>query len=291
MPGRTCLITGGNAGIGRAAATELVMRGAQVVIASRNRERGEQAVASIRRETGRDHISLVTMDLSSKQSIQSGCEAFLAEHARLDVLIHNAADFDISQKEPKYSDDGVETIWATNHVGPVFLTQQLHNALTQSDQARVITVASKGLTVHPQLKVNLDDPEFRKGGFRVDKAYYQSKLAQVMYTYWLAERFKSSPMTANCVRVTNVKIDIDRYPNISQLGKRLYRIKSRFSITPQQMAQTYIWLALSSEAAGMTGGYFDEKNKRVSSNRYSRDPDNIRRVMELTAQYVPGVLG
>ena len=151
-------------------------------------------------------------------------------------------------------------------------------------------VASKGLVMHPFLRVKLEDPEFRKGSFRVDKAYYQSKIAQVMYTYWLAERFRGTPMTANCVRVTNVKIDINRYPSVSSFLKWLYSIKSRFSISPERMAETYVWLALSPDVAGTSGGYFNENRQRVGSNRYSTDPSNIRLVMESTERYVPGLL-
>ncbi len=290
MSKKVCLITAGNSGVGRVAATQLAEKGAEVIVANRSRDRGEEAVAAINRRSGDDSVSLVIMDLSSKPSIQTGCDAFKAYHDRLDVLIHNAADFDISRKEPAYSDEDVETVWATNHVGPVFLTHMLMRQLSRGEQGRVITVASKGLMMHPFLRVNLEDPEFRKGRFRVDKAYYQSKLAQVMYTYWLAERFRGTPMTANCVRVTNVKVDMDRYPSVSSLLKWLYSIKSPISIGPEGMAETYVWLALSPDVAGVSGGYFDENRQRVASSRYSTDSTNIRLVMELTERYVPGLL-
>jgi NAD(P)-dependent dehydrogenase (short-subunit alcohol dehydrogenase family) len=290
MSRKVCMITGGNAGIGRAAAIQLAQQGADVIVASRSQERGDEAVASIRRQTGSNSVALVVMDLSSPKSILAGCEAFRVHHDRLDVLIHNAADFDISRKQPAYSGEGVETVWATNHVGPVFLTQQLGPELRCSEQGRIITVASQGLVMHPFLKVDVDDPEFRGGSFRVDKAYYQSKLAQVMYTYWLAERLRGTSMTINCVRVTNVKIDTDRYPNLSSLNKRLYTIKSRFSLSPERMAEVYVWLAVSPDVATVSGGYFNEKRQPVSSSRFSIDPSNIRRVMELTEKYVPGLL-
>ena len=144
--------------------------------------------------------------------------------------------------------------------------------------------------VHPLLRVDLEDPEFKRGDFKVDKAYYQSKLAQAMYTLWLAGRFEGTKTTANCVRVTNVKIDIGRYPNLSQLQKRLYSVKSRFSITPDEMAEVYTWLASSPEVSEVSGGYFDEKRRPVDAGRWASSPDNIRAVMELTEKYVPGLL-
>lgn len=291
MTSLVCLITGGNAGIGRAAAAQLARQGAQVVIACRNTQRGEAAVAGIRRESGSDVVALVTMDMSSRRSIEAGCEAFRRlGHARLDALIHNAADFDISRKAPLLSDDGIETVWATNHLGPVILTRQLDPELSASEQGRVVTIASQGLVLHPRLEVRLDDPEFKTGGFKPDTAYYQSKLAQVMYTYWLAERYRGSAKTANCIRVTNVKIDLARYPNLSGFQKRLYSIKSRFSISPEQMAEVYVWLATAPEVGAVTGSYFDEKRQPVRPSAWAMDRANIEQVMRLTERYVPDLM-
>lgn len=208
-------------------------------------------------------------------------------HGHLDALIHNAADFDISRKAPALSADGVETVWATNHVGPALLTQLLDPELSASAQGRVITVSSQGLMMHPRLTVKLDDPEFSHGGFKAETAYYQSKLAQVMYTLWLAKQYRGSARTANCVRVTSVKVDVDRYPNLSGLQKRLYSIKSRFAMSPDQMAEVYVWLARAPEMSAVSGGYFDEKKRPVGAGAWAADEANIGRVMALTARYVP----
>ncbi|MBD3284858.1 SDR family NAD(P)-dependent oxidoreductase, partial [candidate division WOR-3 bacterium] len=204
----------------------------------------------------------------------------------IDVLIHNAADFDITRKKPAYSPEGIETVWATNHLGPVLLTNLLIQKLKRSKQGRVITIASKGLVVHPFLKVSLDDPEFKNRRFSVQKAYYQSKIAQVMYTYWLAEKLKETPITVNCIRVTNVKIDLSRYPNLSKTQKLAYSMKSKSSMTPEEMARTYTYLATSPEVKSVTGKYFDEMNKEVSSSAYSRDKENIAAVMDMTMGYL-----
>ena len=291
VPRPLCLITGGTAGIGYAAAVQSARAGAEVVIASRSLPRGEAAAAAIRRESASDAVSVVQMDLSSRASIRDGCRTFRdAGHDRVDVLIHNAADFDVTRTRPVDSVDGVETVWATNHVGPVILTQQLEAELLRSAQGRVVTVSSQGLVLHPFLRVRLRDPEFREGGFRIDSAYYQSKLAQTMYTFWLADRFRGTAVTANCVRVTNVKVDLARYPGLSPIQRRLYAVKRRFSITPAEMAEVYTWLALSPALAGVTGAYVDHRKRRVSAGRYASDPAHVRAVMECTARYVPGVL-
>lgn len=291
MPTPLCLVTGGNAGIGYAAVVQLARAGADVVIAARSPERGEAAVDAARRESGSDAVSLVQMDLSSRQSILDGVTALRAlGRGRLDVLIHNAADFDVSRRTPAFTTDGVESVWATNHVGPVLLTQQFEPELLQSPQGRVVTVSSQGLALHPLLRVRLNDPEFKAGGYRVDRAYYQSKLAQVMYTLWLADRYGETSVTANCVRVTNVKIDLARYPGLTPLQRRLYVVKRRFSISPAEMAGVYTWLALSPEVSGVSGAYFDHRKRRVRAGRYAEERSNVRAVMQLTEQYVPGVL-
>jgi NAD(P)-dependent dehydrogenase (short-subunit alcohol dehydrogenase family) len=288
MNHKVCLITGGNAGIGKAAAIQLAKAGAEVIIACRNQQRGATALAQIKAESGNDQVSLVEMDLSSRDSIVQGCEALRSAGVnRLDVLIHNAADFDVSRKQPLRSPEGIETVWATNHLGPVLLTDLLEPALSASDQGRVITVSSQGLMMHPGLKVNFEDPEFTQGGFRVDKAYYQSKLAQVMYTIWLAEKYRGTPKTANCVRVTNVKIDVERYPDLSAIQKWLYSIKSRFSISPAEMAKVYVWLAMEPKLSTVSGKYYDEKYRVVSGGKWAENPDNIRQLMELTRKYIP----
>jgi NAD(P)-dependent dehydrogenase (short-subunit alcohol dehydrogenase family) len=288
MKSKVCLITGGNAGIGKAAAIQLAKEGAEVIIACRNKLRGETALAQIKSESGNEKVTLVEMDLSSRESIVRGCETLrLGGKGCLDVLIHNAADFDISRKVSKISADGIETVWATNHLGPVLLTELLQPALLASEQARVITVSSQGLVMQPRLKVNFEDPEFTQGGYRVDKAYYQSKLAQVMYTIWLAEKFQSTPITANCIRVTNVKIDLERYPGLSAFQQWLYSIKSRFSITPEAMAEVYVWLAMDPQLSNTSGKYYDEKHRVVSGGKWAEDPQNIHQLMEVTRKYIP----
>jgi NAD(P)-dependent dehydrogenase (short-subunit alcohol dehydrogenase family) len=288
MNEKVCLITGANAGIGKEAAVQLAGRGCRVVLGCRNEERGLRALDEVRELAGSDTVELLQVDMSSRSSIRGAVLEITGRHTRIDVVIHNAADFDISRKAPAYSEDGIETVWATNHIGPALMTGALLPALGQSPQGRILTVASQGLAMHPLLKIRMEDPEFRNARFRVDKAYYHSKLAQVMYTYGMAGRLQGGPITINCVRVTNVKIDIARYPNISAGMKRVYALKSRFSISPAEMAQAYVRLALDEEYGPISGGYFDEKCREVSSSAYSRNPETIAALMKLTEEYLEG---
>jgi len=287
MSKKICVITGANSGIGKAAAVQINQAGYHVILACRNPSRGEAALKEIRDQTGSDALELMIVDLSLQSSIRQFVQDYQTKHESLDVLIHNAAAFDVTQKEKLITGEGVECIWATNHIGPVLLTDLLIEPLKLSQQGRVLTVSSKGLIVYPFLKVDLEDPEFKERKFSVQKAYYQSKLAQVMYTYWLADEMKETKLTANCIRVQNVKIDIDaRYSTTSRIARSMYAIKSRFSISPEQMAETYTYLAVSDQVRETTGKYFDDPTHIVDSSKYSRNKENINQVMALTRKYL-----
>lgn len=286
MAEKIVLITGGNSGIGKAAAVQLAQMGNTVVIGCRNQQRGEAALRDIKQVSHSEKVYLLNLDMSSGKSIKRAAKEFKEVMPHLDVLIHNAADFDISRKQVELTEDGIERVWATNHIGPVLLTLLLLSELQVSSQGRVITVSSKGLITQPFLKVNLEDPEFQRRPYQPAKAYYQSKLAQVMYTYWLAEQLQESKITVNCVRVTNVRIDLDRYPDLSPFLKKLYAVKSRFALTPDEMARAYTYLAMDPDLDNVTGKYFDEHFKKVSSSRYSLNKKNQHLLMDLTMSYV-----
>ncbi|MGW8144850.1 MAG: SDR family NAD(P)-dependent oxidoreductase [Anaerolineales bacterium] len=287
MDKKICIITGANAGIGKAAAIQIVQKGYHVVLACRNESRGKAALREIVEQTGGEAVELMIVDIALQSSIRKFSNEFLSKHDSLDVLIHNAATFDITQKEPVYTEEGIESIWATNHLGPVLLSDMLMQPIKSSSQGRIVTISSKGLMVYPRLKVDLADPEFRNRKFSVSKAYYQSKLAQVMYTYWLSDQLRETPVTVNCIRVTNVKIDIEnRYPSLSRFNKFMYSIKSRSSISPEEMAKTYTYLTTSDEVSNTSGKYFDDPGTMVSSSKYSLDKKNIKDVMKVTMDYI-----
>ncbi len=125
MDQKICMITGANSGIGKAAAIQIARQGYHVIIACRSQEKGEAALHDIKEKSGSSSIDLIGVDMSLQSSIKSLAAAFLAKHDRLDVLIQNAALFDITQKKPVLTDEGIETVWATNHIGPVLLTELL----------------------------------------------------------------------------------------------------------------------------------------------------------------------
>lgn len=283
---RICLITGANSGIGKASAIQIAEKGYRVVIACRNRDRGEGALQEIKEQSGSDSVELMIVDMSLQRSVRNLARQYANSYQTLDVLIQNAAIFDITKKERGFTDEGIESIWATNHLGPVLLTELLLDSLERSSQGRILTVASKGLVAMPFLKVDLKDPEFINRKFSVTKAYYQSKRAQIMYTYWLAEKLETSKITANCIRVPSVQVDIGKYDDLPSFLRYLYSLKMRSALAPDEMARTYTYLSTSNDVGHISGAYFNEKHRPVSSSRYSRDPENIKRVMKLTMDYI-----
>ena len=285
MSKKICIITGANAGIGKAATIQMLLQGYHVIMGCRNQKKGLAALKDVKRQSKSEDVELFLLDLSLKAATKNFAEQIKKKYPTIDVLIHNAAIFDISQKEAVITLEGYESVWMTNHINPMYLTYLLMDNLKAAKQARVITIASKGLIAHPFLKVNIDDPEFKHRHFKMDKAYYQSKLAQIMFTYYLADKLKNTNVTVNGIRVTAVKIASDRLPNISKTMKTIYKLKSKKALSPEAMAKTYVYLASFKQLAKTTGKYFDEHQQIVTSSKYSQDSDNIKAVMDLSFSY------
>jgi NAD(P)-dependent dehydrogenase (short-subunit alcohol dehydrogenase family) len=278
---KTVIVTGANSGIGKAACIQLASLGAHVVMACRSAERGAQAVEDVKRAANSDQVELMPLDLVSQASIRRFASEFTQRHPRLDVLIHNAANFDHTLKKPVISEDGVETIFATNLIGVFLLTHLLLDVLKASAPSRIITVASKGLVTYPFLDIEFDNLNGERK-FSTQHAYYHSKLAQVMYTYDLAERLQGSGVTVNCVRVTNVAIPDERLTHLPGWQRKLYALKRKSAITPEKQAETYVYLAADPAVQGTSGGYWDENNRQVRSNKNSYNRETWQKLWQVS---------
>jgi NAD(P)-dependent dehydrogenase (short-subunit alcohol dehydrogenase family) len=281
MDKQTIIVTGANSGIGKAATIQLASLGANVIMACRSAERGASALNDVRKAAKSDNIELLQLDLSSQASIRGFVKEFKKRHDRLDVLIHNAANFDQSMKKPVLTEDGVETIFATNHIGPFLMTNLLTGLLQKSAPSRIITVASKGLQVYPFLDIEFSNLNGEKK-YTPQHAYYQSKLAQLMFTYDLAEKLKGTGVTVNCVRVTNVALPDERITDLPKWMQNVYRLKRRMSISPEQQARTYVYLAADPSVREISGGYFDENNRQVLSNKNSYNRETWKKLWNVS---------
>jgi NAD(P)-dependent dehydrogenase (short-subunit alcohol dehydrogenase family) len=286
---KVIIITGANSGIGKAASIQLARLGATVVMACRSEERGSQALEEVRYAAESSKVSVMQVDMSSQKSICQFVSDFNERYERLDVLIHNAANFDHTQKKRVFTLDGLETIFATNHLGPFLMTGLLLDVLKASVPSRVITVASKGLISYPFLDLELDNLNGQRK-FNPQHAYYHSKLAQVMFTLYLAERLRGTGVSVHCVRVGNVAIPNERLDHLPKWMLKMYGVKRKFSMTPEKMAETYVWLASDPVGEQQTGGYWDVPGVRVKANKNAYDKETQKRLWAVS-RFLTGVYG
>ena len=181
MDKKICMVTGANRGIGNAIALGLAQREATVVMVCRDRQSGEKAQAEIRAATGNWDVDLIIADLASLRSVRQLAGQYRELYPRLDVLVNNAG---LVKKQFTRSVDGYETTFAVNHLAPFLLTNLLLDPLRNSADARVINVSS---LVYKWGKIDFDDLNGEKN-YDMDRAYNQSKLANVLFTYALARR-------------------------------------------------------------------------------------------------------
>lgn len=280
---KVIIITGANSGIGKAAAIQLAQSGATVVMACRSHERGAQALDEVRKVANSQKVDLMQVDLASQKSIRTFVNEFKGQYQRLDVLIHNAANFDHTQKKPVLTKEGHETVFATNHLGPFLMTNLLLETLKASAPSRIITVASKGLISYPLLSIEFNNLKGERK-FSMQHAYYHSKQAQVMFTFDLAERLRGSGVTVHCVRVGNVAIPNERLTHLPKLLLQIYALKRKYAITPEKMAETYVWLAADPVGEQKTGGYWDAPGISVEANKNAYNTEAQKRLWDVSAQ-------
>ena len=282
---KTIIITGANSGIGKAAAIQLARLGATVIMACRSAERGAKALDEVRKAADSQRVELLRVDMASQASVRDFVAEFSSRHQRLDVLIHNAANFDHSQTKPVLTEDGVETVFATNHVNIFLLTQLLLDTLKASTPSRIITVASQGLMTYPFLDIEFDNLNGQKK-FSMQHAYYHAKQAQVMFTFDLSERLKGAGVTVNCVRVGNVAIPDERLTHLPKFLLKLYEMKRKFALTPEKMAETYTWLSTDPALKTVTGGYWDAPDKLAKANKNAYNRETQKRLWDATEQLI-----
>jgi NAD(P)-dependent dehydrogenase (short-subunit alcohol dehydrogenase family) len=285
MKNKTIIITGANSGIGKAAAIQLAKLGATVVMACRSAERGAQALEDVRKAADSQRVELIRVDMASQASVRGFVEEFSSRHKRLDVLIHNAANFDHGLTKAALTEDGVETVFATNHVNIFLMTQLLLDTLKASAPSCIITVASQGLMTYPFLDIEFDNLNGQKK-FSMQHAYYHAKQAQVMYTFDLAERLKGTGVTVHCVRVGNVAIPDERLTHLPKWMLKVYEMKRKFALTPEKMAETYTWLAIDPALETVSGGYWDAPDKPAKANKNAYNRETQQRLWQVTEELI-----
>ena len=272
------IITGGNSGIGYQAAKQLAEKGWSVTLFCRRKEAAEQACEKICQQTGNPHVDYILVDLSDMKSVRQAVEQYIKKEDALDVLINNAADFDLSIKSPVITKDGLEKQFATNVGAPFLLSSLLKDLLEKSESGRIINISSQGLVLYPFMKLDFENLSGQKH-YSPAKTYYQNKLALLMLSLYMRKHWKGIKVQA--IRVTNVKVDMRRYGHLSAFMKNLYKIKSRFSISPEEMARVYTTLSTED---GYEGFLYDEKCKEVRANAFAYEEEEQKKLYTLLGQ-------
>src|SRR5215831_8966567 len=261
MNEKICLVTGASSGIGKVTAKALAGGGATVIMVCRNRDKGEAARDEIVKETGAENVDLMIAEFSDLSQIMRLAADVKAKYPRLHTLVNNAGTY---IGERTLTADGYEATFAVNHLGYFLLTVELLDLLKSSAPARVVNVSSGA---HRSARVNLDDPNL-ENGYSGWKAYGQSKLANVLFTYELARRLKGTGVTANCMHPGVVGTGF--FNKIGGLAGKFLRLIAPFMRTPEKGADTVIWLASSPEVEGITGKYFvDRKEQATNPESYN----------------------
>jgi len=278
MDGRTCVITGPTAGIGRATALALADRGARLGLVARNAEKLGALVEEIRGRSGAEAVPFVA-DLSVQKDVRRVGAEILERFDALHVLIDNAGLFEMALHETA---DGLESTFAVNHLAYFLLTEILRPRLVESAPARIVVVASDA---HRFADLDLDDLEFRSRPYKAMRVYGTSKLLNILWTYALARRLEGSGVTANCLHPGGVNTGLgDQNGRVLAALARLVKV---FMRSPERGAQTSVYLACSPDVEGTSGRYFADCRERRSS-AISYDEDLQERLWKISERRVDG---
>src|SRR5512140_3630369 len=271
MQGKICLITGGTNGIGQNTAQVLAKMGATVVIVGRNAPKTAQVVEEIRAASGNKNVDSLLADLSSQQDVRRLADEFKSRYPHLHVLLNNAGGTFTSRQ---LSVDGIEMTFALNHLAYFLLTNLLLNTLKASAPARIVNVSSH---THERTRIHFDDLESRSA-YNGRQVYAHSKLAIVLFTYELARRLEGTGVTANTLTPGVVATNFPK--NSGRLIGLAVHLLRFALLSPEEGAQTSIYLATSPEVEGVSGKYF-AKCKAVPSSPASYDTAAAQRLWQV----------
>ncbi|MBO0858838.1 MAG: SDR family NAD(P)-dependent oxidoreductase [Chloracidobacterium sp.] len=247
---------GSTDGVGRLVALRLAASGARTLLHGRNEEKGEKVLREVRNETGYDRLEYYQADFSSLDDVRRLAEAITAKHSRLELLINNAGIGSTTRGkvERETSLDGHELRFAVNYLAPFLLTRLLLLLIRKSAPARIVNMASAG-----QYPIDFSDVMLTRG-YGGMRAYCQSKLALVMFTFDLAETLGGSGVTVNCLHPATLM-------NTRMVIESGYKPLSRV----EEGADAILHVATSPDLKGQTGIYLDGKRPEWA-NSQAYDP-------------------
>jgi NAD(P)-dependent dehydrogenase (short-subunit alcohol dehydrogenase family) len=278
IDGRTVLITGGNAGIGKAAATAMADRGALVTITARQPDKGEQAASDIAAQTGAT-VEVLALDLSDLSSVRSSAAAFTSDHDSLAILVNNAGGM-FGRRATTV--DGHEMTFGTNYLGPFLFTSLLTDLLIASAPSRVINVGSSG---HGYAKegIRFDDLS-TAGRYRMMDVYGHSKLANILHARELDRQLGPEGVRAYSMHPGLVRTSIGSGGD-SLMVSLAVRFGGKRMLSPEEGADTIVWLATVGEPPEPYGGYF-EKRTEARSSRHAKNDAEAKQLWDTTEDII-----
>jgi len=255
LEGKTTLVTGANSGIGRATSEKLAERGARIVLLCRNEERCEAAKREIKQDTGNEEVYSLLCDLSLMSSVRKAVGEFKENFDRLDILVNNAGM--ISSKR-EITEEGNEKVFATNYLGHFLLTYLLIGKMKESSSGKIVNVSSG---VHTRGELDIDDLQGKDSkSFSGWKAYKNSKLAQVMFTYTLSKKLDEDPISVLSYNPGAVGTN---FGSETRVTKVFYKLFSPLMRDPDVAGDEIV--ELIAEHDGETGKYFSKGEEKDSS--------------------------
>ncbi len=275
---QTVLVTGGSSGIGMATAAALAERGARVTITSRHANRGESAANAIAATTGKS-VDVALVDLANLDSVRDFGIRFREEHEQIDELVNNAGNVFGSRRE---TEDGYEMTFGTNHLGPFLLTSLLQGSFGNMGPTRVINVSSVAHT-YAKEEILFDDLEWKNRRYKMMDVYGHSKLANILHASGINHR------TGPDVQAYAVHPGVVGTTFGGRGGSKVVRLATKFGKrwmrTPDEGADTIVWLATEPEIDTSEGIYFSDR-KIEKTTRFARDDEQAARLWQVSETLV-----
>ncbi|MCK4620200.1 MAG: SDR family oxidoreductase [Desulfobacterales bacterium] len=276
MKDKTIVITGATSGLGRATALQLAQKAAFVVIIVRSNTKANEVIKEIKKEGGKGQF--IISDLSLMKDTKEAAESITKVIDRLDVLINNAGAY-----FPKYREtsEGFESTLALNYLSPFLLThhliKQMEQTASEHGEARIINISS---TMHKR-PINWDDLNYKETTYNSSLTYEQSKHLLTSFTYYLSRKLKETGITVNCIHPGFVKTALAQSGFPFPMNVIVPIVGLLIGETPEQAADTPVWLALSNEVKGINGEYIHHRKVKKSWPP-TRDEDAQTRLYNVT---------
>lgn len=273
MKQKTCVITGATSGIGLGIARGLAAQGLELILIGRDPGKGSAVMEGLRSETGNSSVHYFNADLCAQKQIRATGEEISQRFPVIDVLINNAG---VWTSRCEFTEDRIEKQFAVNHLAYFLMTHLLYRNIAASPDGRIINIGSDS---HKYGKINFEDFNLERS-YHGLKAYGQSKLANLLFTYELHRLKQHDHVSVYCVQPGLVKTDIG-VKHTNPFHSLMWKLRRLGGMTPDEAARTAVYLATSTEASGKSGMYWDNLKPKPSSSR-SRNEQDAARLWEMS---------